>query len=109
MTHPLALPEVLTLREASSVLDNLLAGMAQQPEQAQIRVSASPLRKFDSSALAVLLECRRAAIESGRDFGVDDLPSELQGLATVYGVASLVGSAPASAPSLIPDSSAAMA
>lgn len=98
MIQPLALPEVLTLREASGVLETLLAGLAQQPAQAQIRVNASPLQKFDSSALAVLLECRRAALETGREFGVDGLPAELEGLATVYGVASLVGLDPDSTP-----------
>lgn len=86
----LALPEVLTLREASDVLTRLLAGIAQQPADAPVCVSAGALRKFDSSALAVLLEIRRVALESGRGFGVDDLPADLQGLAGVYGVASLV-------------------
>lgn len=90
MNNALALPEVITLQEASKVLTALLAAVAQQPTSAPVRMDASALRKFDSSALAVLLECRRTALEGGRNFQVDGLPADLQGLAGVYGVASLV-------------------
>lgn len=90
----LALPQVLTLRDATGVLATLLGGVAQQTTAATVRIDASPLRKFDSSALAVLLECRRVALESGRGFCVDGLPADLQGLANVYGVAPLIAPAP---------------
>lgn len=90
MTPALALPEQLTLRDAKAALAVLVAAVHQQPAQAAVRVNAAPLRKFDSSALAVLLECRRVALGSGRGFSVDGLPDSLQGLAQVYGVAPLL-------------------
>ena len=93
MSQALALPEVLTLSEAKTALAGLVAAVAQQPAQGVVRVNAAPLRKFDSSALALLLECRRVALGSGRSFAVDGLPEPLQGLARVYGVAPLLAPA----------------
>ena len=90
MTQALALPELLTLREAKAAHAALAAAVRQQPPQAAVLVNAAPLRKFDSSALAVLLECRRVALASGRSFEVQGLPASLQGLAQVYGVAPLL-------------------
>ena len=55
-------------------------------------VMADQLREFDSSALAVLLACRRGALAAGKPFSVRGLPSKLVQLATLYGVAQLVGS-----------------
>lgn len=89
----LTLPEVLTLREAKAALAALVAALMQLPAQSAVRVSAAPLRKFDSSALAVLLECRRTALGSGRSFAVEGLPASLHGLALVYGVAALLAPA----------------
>ncbi len=93
MTQALALPQVLTLREAKAALAALVAAVQQQQAQAAVRVNAAPLRKFDSSALAVLLECRRVALGSGRSLAVEGLPASLQGLAHVYGVAPLLAPA----------------
>ena len=90
MPHPLSLPEVLTLREATAALAALAAAVEQQPAQALVQMNASALQKFDSSALAVLLECRRVALGSGRSFAVQGLPESLQGLARLYGVLPLL-------------------
>ncbi len=48
--------------------------------------------RFDSSAIAVLLECRREALAAGKAFGVRGLPQRLRQLAGLYGVASLLPS-----------------
>jgi phospholipid transport system transporter-binding protein len=53
-------------------------------------VDASALTEFDSSALAVLLECRREALAAGKGFTVTGLPVRLRQLAGLYGVAELV-------------------
>ncbi|KAB7544665.1 STAS domain-containing protein [Verminephrobacter sp. Larva24] len=42
------------------------------------------------TALAVLLECRRAALSEGRGFAVQDLPLALAGMARLYGVDGLL-------------------
>ena len=52
-------------------------------------VDASRLELFDSSALAILLECRRQALASGQVFSVSGAPARLMQLATLYGVATL--------------------
>lgn len=51
---------------------------------------ASALREFDSSALAVLLECRREALALGKTLAVQGLPERLRQLAQLYGVAELM-------------------
>jgi len=48
------------------------------------------LRAFDSSALAVLLACRRAAMQQQRHFAVHHLPPTLAALAGLYGVQELL-------------------
>jgi hypothetical protein len=55
----------------------------------------SALKEFDSSALAVLLECRREALAAGKDFSVTGLPPRLRQLAGLYGVAELIPATPA--------------
>jgi len=48
------------------------------------------LSRFDSSALAVLLACRRQAQGLGRAFYVRDMPPRLRQLAGLYGIAELI-------------------
>lgn len=97
MAPALALPEELTLRQASGTLARLLAALAGQAPGAPVRIQAQAMRVFDSSALAVLLECRRAALAQGRAFAVEGLPAALRGLAALYGVDGLLAHAPAHA------------
>ena len=56
-----------------------------------VSVDASLLVEFDSSALAVLLACRRAAQAAGKLFEVCNAPAKLVQLAVLYGVAQLLG------------------
>ena len=59
----------------------------------EVVVDASALEQFDSSALAVLLECRRLALAAGRGFAVWNAPARLLQLAGVYGVKDLIPAA----------------
>ena len=83
------LPPELTHRQASATLQQLLAALAAAPGE-EAYVDARALRVFDSSALAVLLECRRAALAAGRRFAVQGLPPGLTGMAGLYGVQDLI-------------------
>jgi phospholipid transport system transporter-binding protein len=87
----LVLPPELTHRQASACLRLLLQGLRALREP-QIVVDAGALAVFDTSALAVLLECRREAITHGKGFAVKGLPQGLAGMAGLYGVAELLPS-----------------
>jgi phospholipid transport system transporter-binding protein len=92
----LTLPEVLTHAASAQFALGLKQAVASQP--AQLVADASALREFDSSALALLLACRREALVAGKAFSVQGLPARLRQLAGLYGVAEL-----------LPDSAAAPA
>lgn len=85
----LVLPSELTHRQATVSLRMLLQGLAAQRDP-QLVVDAGALTDFDSSALAVLLECRRAALSEGKSFSVKSLPAALATLAGLYGVQELL-------------------
>ena len=94
----LMLPPVLmhaqvgaTLRLFRETLDQ--AAVANAGAAAMLIVDGSTLQQFDSSALAVLLECQRMARSKGRAFSVQSLPTKLQELARLYGVDGLLQSA----------------
>jgi phospholipid transport system transporter-binding protein len=53
-------------------------------------IDASPLAQFDTSALAVLLECQRLALAWGKTFTVRQPPEKLSALAKLYGVDALL-------------------
>jgi phospholipid transport system transporter-binding protein len=89
----LVLPPKLTHDEAPACVLMLRQGLAGQAASSTV-VDASPLVQFDSSALAVLLECRREASALGRGFAVKGLPPRLRELASLYGVAGLLPAAP---------------
>jgi phospholipid transport system transporter-binding protein len=80
----LVLPPELTHRQAAACLRLLLQGLKTERES-QVVVDAGALTAFDSSALAVLLECRRAAVKA--------LPPALASLAGLYGVQELLPAA----------------
>ena len=50
------------------------------------RIDLSGLTQFDSSALAVLLDCKRQALAAGRSLEPSGWPDRLQELARLYGV-----------------------
>ncbi|MDL2337187.1 MAG: STAS domain-containing protein [Pseudomonadota bacterium] len=86
-------------QDAQDVLRTMTKGLVAE-SAAPLIVDAAALQSFDSSALAVLLECRRLAQASKRPFVLRDPPPRLKQLAGLYGVASLLGidsPAPASA------------
>ena len=87
----LVLPAELTHSQANTCLGMLRARAARAE---QVLVDASALTRFDSSALAVLLECRRDALHDGKPFAVRGLPARLQELAQVYGVRELLNELP---------------
>jgi phospholipid transport system transporter-binding protein len=89
----LVLPPKLTHDEAPACMRMLQQGLAGQDGSAAV-VDASALERFDSSALAVLLECRREASALGRSFAVKGLSPRLRELATLYGIAGLLPAAP---------------
>lgn len=60
-------------------------------------VDASALIQFDSSALAILLECRRQSLAAGKGFSVQGASGQLLQLADVYGVGTLIPASPAPA------------
>jgi phospholipid transport system transporter-binding protein len=89
----LVLPAELTHEQAQACCRMLTQGLRSQPDAAVV-ADAGALERFDSSALAVLLECRREAMGLGKTFAVARLPSRLRDLATLYGVAELLPAAP---------------
>ena len=92
-----ALPAELTHRQARQALNALQAQLRSSSNAGAATsgwvVDASALQVFDSSALAVLLECRRSALAAQQPFAVRGLPSALAGLAALYGVAELLPAA----------------
>ena len=93
-----SLPVELTHRQARQVLGALQAQLRGSSSHSSTAASgwvidASALQVFDSSALAVLLECRRSALAAQHSFAVRGLPGALAGLAALYGVAELLPAA----------------
>ena len=91
-THTsVALPAVLVQSHAQAVADELagvLSACVAQGDEAVL--DASALTQFDSSALAVILACRRAVQARGGQLRITGLPERAQALAQVYGLAALV-------------------
>ncbi len=84
----LSLPVELTHNQAKACLAQLVAGVDAQGSP--VVVDAAPLQRFDSSALAVLLELRRTCIRGGKTLEVQGLPPHLGDLATLYGIEGLL-------------------
>lgn len=93
----LLLPATVTADEAQDTLRMLAQALKREPE-AGVVVDASGLQQFDSSALAVLLECQRLAAAWGKGFAVRHPPAKLASLARLYGLAELIGLAEDVAP-----------
>ncbi len=84
----LTLPPVLTHAQAAIFSGGLKRLVDQQGMH--VVADASAMTEFDSSALAILLACRREALASGKTFSVNALPARLRQLAGLYGVAELI-------------------
>jgi len=89
----LLLPENLTLAEARDAM-RLLKTTLESESDTLLTVDGSQLRRFDSSALAVLLECRRLAEAWGKRFELRAAPPKLIELARLYGIDELLTSEP---------------
>ena len=94
----LLLPATLTHANALACLQMLQQALAAEAA-GLIEVDASALAHFDSSALAVLLECRRSCQARGPGLAVRGLAPRLASLAALYGGAALLlpGAAPEAA------------
>jgi phospholipid transport system transporter-binding protein len=88
----LVLPARLTHDEAGAC-SRMLAQALRSGAAGTAVADASALHEFDSSALAVLLECRREALVMGKAFSVAHMPPKLRELAALYGVSELLAAA----------------
>jgi phospholipid transport system transporter-binding protein len=88
----LVLPETITLAQASDTLGMLERAM-RADDSPVLRLDASALKSFDTSAVAVLLECRRLAQAWGKGFELNGAPPKLGELAQLYGVDPQIGRA----------------
>lgn len=89
----LVLPAEITHDQAGACSRMLAQALRARPEPAVV-ADAGALSRFDSSALAVLLECRREALALGKSFSISRMPARLRDLASLYGVAQLLPAAP---------------
>lgn len=85
----LLLPASVTAREASDTRRLLLQALKAETDPT-VAIDASNLLQFDSSALAVLLECQRAADAGGKPFELRNPPAKLVALAKLYGIDALL-------------------
>lgn len=89
----LVLPPELTHVQAKSCLAGLMQGLKSQTNTTVI-LDASALRRFDSAALAVLLEFKRQCLAASKPMSLVGLPKQLSDLATLYGISELLPEAP---------------
>lgn len=94
----LVLPASLTHREAPDAVRMLAQTLRRETAgghaadlRASLVIDASALTQFDSSALAVLLECGRLAGANGRALEVRNAPVKLVQLARLYGLDAVLG------------------
>ena len=93
LSTSVALPAVVMQAQAQAVADALVRVLTADVEQGgQAVLDASALTQFDSSALAVVLACRRAVLAKGAQLRITGLPERAQALATVYGLSDLLAS-----------------
>ncbi len=88
----LVLPVELTHGQAVACM-RMLEQSVRAQSGADVIADASALQHFDSSALAVLLACRREAQHRQKTFAVKGIPDRLRELSVLYGVAELLPSA----------------
>ena len=94
----LRLPAVVTHARANACTKALREALRLSQGAPVVRVDAGALQQFDSSVLAVLLDCRRDVAAMGWQFEVDRLPERLRQLAALYGVAELMPASASGAP-----------
>lgn len=82
----LLLPASVTAKEANDTRRLLMQALKDEQQHPTVVIDASNLQQFDSAALAVLLECQRAADAWGKPFALRHAPPKLIALARLYGV-----------------------
>lgn len=83
------MPEQLTLQGSAQTLLRLTQLLTQQAGPT-VALDAAPLRVFDTSAVAVLLELRNGLLAEGKALQVLGMPERLQALVALYGVGELL-------------------
>ena len=89
MGEPMRLPQTVTLAQAKATLAAYLRFL-ESADGAQAGIDASALQRFDSSLIAVLLGCARAARAKGLALALHAPPTQLLELAKLYGVDELL-------------------
>lgn len=86
-----ALPAVL-VQDTAQVIANQLTEVlsASTPEGGVAVLDASALTQFDSSALAVILACRRAVQARGAHLEIKGMTGRAQALGRVYGLSDVL-------------------
>jgi phospholipid transport system transporter-binding protein len=84
------LPSSLTLPSARQTTEDLAQAISALPAGTTFGVDASDLAELDTSALAVLLQARRAAQARGLRWQLEGAPPKLRQLAGLYGVEALL-------------------
>ena len=90
------LPATVTAREANDT--RRLLAQAMPGEGETVVIDAANLQHFDSAALAVLLDCQRAADASGKRFALRHVPPKLAALAALYGLDAVLMAEPEAPP-----------
>ena len=85
----LKLPAILMHDTATSCLTEMLSA-ARAETTTSVAVDASALVRFDSTALAVLLELRRTVLQLGKTLSLQGVSPRLTDLARLYGIAELL-------------------
>ena len=88
-TALLTLPSDLRHGNAAACLAQLQLQIRNSAET-EVEIQAGQLADFDSSALAVLLGCRREAESLTKTLKFKHFPAKLRELATLYGVSELL-------------------
>ena len=85
----LTLPANLRHSNAAACLAQLQSQIRSSTQQ-DLEIQAGHLSDFDSSALAVLLGCRREAESLSKSLKFKQFPAKLRELALLYGVSELL-------------------
>ncbi len=85
----LRLPDTLLHTTAAATLAEMLLALRTE-SSSRVAVDASALVRFDSTALAVLLELRRAVLQAGKTLVLQGIPTRLNDLARLYGIDELL-------------------
>lgn len=89
-TTTLRMPVQITHEQAQSVLKQLSASLANQDNAVDLCIDAADLAQFDSSAIAVLLELKRYAVQHNKNWQLLHAPESLSTLTNLYGMGELL-------------------